>query len=121
MEGTTTLIGQSLGGLLATEILFDHTELFDNYIIVSPSLWWDDQKLLERDLANSFSSKSIYIAVGNEGPVMIPLAEALYEKLMNYEKTGPLYYKFLEEQDHGDALHLSVYDAFEKIFNSDKD
>ena len=121
VEGTTTLIGQSLGGLLATEILFDHTELFDNYIIVSPSLWWDDQKLLERDLANSFSSKSIYIAVGNEGPVMIPLAEALYEKLMNYEKTGPLYYKFLEEQDHGDALHLSVYDAFEKIFNSDKD
>src|SRR5690606_6607454 len=33
-----TIIGQSLGGLLATEILFKHPNLFDNYIIVSPSL-----------------------------------------------------------------------------------
>ncbi|MCK4561578.1 MAG: alpha/beta hydrolase, partial [Flavobacteriaceae bacterium] len=34
---TKTLIGQSLGGLLATEILFKKPNLFDNYIIVSPS------------------------------------------------------------------------------------
>ncbi|MEP0176888.1 MAG: alpha/beta hydrolase-fold protein [Paraglaciecola sp.] len=39
---TKTLIGQSLGGLLATEILFKKPDLFDNYIITSPSLWWDD-------------------------------------------------------------------------------
>jgi predicted alpha/beta superfamily hydrolase len=42
-----TIIGQSLGGLLTTEILFKKPELFDNYIIVSPSLWWDDEKLLD--------------------------------------------------------------------------
>ncbi len=34
-----TLIGQSLGGLLATEILSDKPELFTRYIIVSLSLW----------------------------------------------------------------------------------
>ena len=33
-----TIIGQSLGGLLATEILFKKPYLFDTYIIVSPSL-----------------------------------------------------------------------------------
>lgn len=38
INGTRTLIGQSLGGLLATEILFKHPHLFDNYIIISPSL-----------------------------------------------------------------------------------
>lgn len=42
-----TIIGQSLGGLLVTKILFKKPELFNNYIIVSPSLWWDDEKLLE--------------------------------------------------------------------------
>jgi len=42
-----TLIGQSLGGLLATEILFKKPNLFDNYIIASPSLWWDDESLLK--------------------------------------------------------------------------
>ena len=40
------LIGQSLGGLLAAEVLYKRPELFSHYIIVSPSLWWDDESLL---------------------------------------------------------------------------
>lgn len=34
----STIVGQSLGGLLATEVLLKRPELFDHYIIVSPSL-----------------------------------------------------------------------------------
>lgn len=37
-----TIIGQSLGGLLATEILLKKPELFNQYIIISPSIWWDN-------------------------------------------------------------------------------
>ncbi|MEO6906064.1 MAG: alpha/beta hydrolase-fold protein, partial [Ginsengibacter sp.] len=40
-----TIIGQSLGGLLATEILLKEPTLFNKYIIVSPSLWWDNGSL----------------------------------------------------------------------------
>lgn len=43
------IIGQSLGGLLATEILFKKPMLFDKYIIISPSLWWDNGSLLEQN------------------------------------------------------------------------
>ena len=41
-----TIIGESLGGLLATEILLKEPALFNDYIIISPSLWWDDESLL---------------------------------------------------------------------------
>jgi len=41
-----TLIGESLGGLLATEILLKTPQLFTHYLIVSPSLWWDNGSLL---------------------------------------------------------------------------
>ena len=41
------LLGQSLGGLVATEIFFKKPGLFNNYIIVSPSLWWDNESLLK--------------------------------------------------------------------------
>lgn len=41
-----TLIGQSLGGLLATQVLMQEPDLFSNYIIVSPSLWWNKQTLV---------------------------------------------------------------------------
>mgnify|MGYP001260408586 CR=1 FL=1 len=51
VNNETTLIGQSLGGLLATEILFTRPMMFDKYIIISPSLWWDDGGLLKRNPA----------------------------------------------------------------------
>jgi len=114
-----TLIGQSLGGLLATEILFKKPDLFDNYIIVSPSLWWDDESLLKVDPKSYQKEKSIYIAVGKEGKVMERTAEELYEILnANKKQYTKLFYHFFENQNHGDALHLAVYDAFEKMFRA---
>ncbi len=113
-----TLIGQSLGGLLATEILFKRPELFENYIIVSPSLWWDNEKLLLQKLEQSLEGKSVYIGVGKEGLTMERLAQSLFYKL-SLEKKGEirLFFNYFENQNHGDALHLAVYDAFEKLFN----
>ena len=115
-----TLIGQSLGGLLATEILFKKPNSFDNYIIVSPSLWWDDESLLRFTPTPYSSSKSIFIAVGKEGEIMERDAKELYDKLNLLKKENTnLYFEFFEEQNHGDALHLAVYSAFEKIFREE--
>ncbi|MGS2727127.1 alpha/beta hydrolase [Psychroserpens sp. BH13MA-6] len=114
-----TIIGQSLGGLLATEILFKNPELFDNYIIVSPSLWWNDEKLLDEVVTNFDSKKAIYIAGGKEGDVMERTAKELFTKLKkNQTQNTRLFYEFLEDKTHGDALHCAVYNAFEKIFIS---
>ncbi|PCI10845.1 MAG: esterase [Flavobacteriaceae bacterium] len=116
-NGTNTIIGQSLGGLLATEILFKKPDLFDNYIIVSPSLWWDNESLLEFTPVTYKTNKSIYVAVGKEGEIMEREAKALYEKLKPLnKKNAKVYYQFFEKQHHADALHLAVYDAFEKLF-----
>jgi predicted alpha/beta superfamily hydrolase len=118
---TKTLIGQSLGGLLATEILFKKPELFDNYIIVSPSLWWDEESLLSVTPETFKQKKSIYIAVGKEGPTMERVAKELYYKLnIEGEKNYTVDFKFLEKQMHGDALHLAVYSAFEAIFKKEE-
>lgn len=117
-----TLIGQSLGGLLATEVLFKKPNLFDNYIIVSPSLWWDDESLLNYKPSVYTSNKSIYIAVGKEGKIMEKVAQELHEKLLvKKQENTKLFFDFFEKQNHGDTLHLAVYNAFEKIFSTKKD
>ena len=116
-----TIIGQSLGGLLATEILFKKPDLFDNYIIVSPSLWWDDEKLLDEQPVPYDSNKTIYIAGGKEGEIMERTTKGLFDKLKENQKQSTyLFYEFLEDKTHGDALHIAVYNAFEKIFNPNK-
>ena len=112
-----TIIGQSLGGLLATEILLKKPELFDNYIIVSPSMWWNDEKLLQTKPKPYDSNKSIYIAVVKEGETMERTTKELYNKLnKNKKENTTLFFKFMKNKTHGDALHNAVYNAFELIF-----
>lgn len=116
-----TLIGQSLGGLLATEILLKHPELFDNYFIISPSLWWDNELLLDFDPKNYTTNKSIYIAVGKEGDIMESEAMGLYLKLLKIKKENTrLFFQFFEEHNHGDVLHQALYDGFLKVFEIEK-
>ncbi len=115
----STVIGQSLGGLLATEILLKKPDLFDNYVIISPSLWWDNGSLLQIDPSLALKEKGVYIGVGKEGEIMEGQAKKLYEKLKFSEPDmRRLYFSFFEEQNHGDVLHLAVYDSFEKLFSS---
>lgn len=110
-----TLIGQSLGGLLATEILYNHTSLFNKYVIVSPSLWWDDESLLAQEGNFKTPYPEVYIAVGKEGPTMETTATKLYYKTWLLLEKDHVYYDFLEEANHGDALHLAAYNAFKKF------
>ena len=119
-QGPSTLIGQSLGGLLATEVLMKKPDLFEHYVIVGPSLWWGAESLLAYSPNPNGTNKSIFIAVGKEGQVMERTARQLEKKLKAahpYNKR--IFFSFLEAQDHGDALHLAVYQAFEKLFGTE--
>lgn len=68
--------GHSLGGLLGAHILIDQPDLFNRYILGSPSLWWDNFEVVKR-LSNKSSLpagnvKAIYTYVGGEeGDMMI--------------------------------------------------
>jgi predicted alpha/beta superfamily hydrolase len=115
---SNTLVGQSLGGLLATEILYRHSNMFDNYLIVSPSLEWDDERWLMAEPAYIANSKSVYIAVGKEGKNMERVAQSLYEKLeLMLGKDHSVNYRYFSQLDHGDTLHLAAYYGLEEIFN----
>lgn len=118
-NGSDTIIGQSLGGLLATEILFKHPKLFDTYIIVSPSLWWDKGSLLKYKLPAYETPVSVFVGVGKEGEVMEKLAKQLAEKIES-EPSENLsdYFRQFPELDHGDTLHLAVYKAFDAIYSN---
>jgi predicted alpha/beta superfamily hydrolase len=119
-----TIIGQSLGGLLETEILLKKPTLFNKYVIVSPSIWWDNASILNLDsaiLQENFSQKTeIYIAVGKEGPtpteiprVMEVDANLLAEKIKaTKSKNIKVYFDFLPQENHATILHPAVSNSF---------
>ncbi|MCF8243582.1 MAG: alpha/beta hydrolase [Saprospiraceae bacterium] len=117
---TTTLIGQSLGGLLATEILFKKPELFTNYIIVSPSMWWDKESLWKYMPQFKPANKSIYIGVGKkEHKLMVKAAKTLNKKVNAQHIPGfRMHHKLFKTSGHADILHLALYDAFDWMFGT---
>ncbi|MBK9017562.1 MAG: alpha/beta hydrolase [Saprospiraceae bacterium] len=119
---TTTIIGQSLGGLLATEVLIKKPELFTNYIIVNPSLWWDNESLLKLEPKLDSKAKAVYLTAGkDEEEGMVRSATELSDMLKRLKANEyTVFFKIFEGQHHGNILHLAVYDAFEQLFKTGK-
>jgi uncharacterized protein len=110
--GSNMIIGQSLGGLLAAEVLLKMPELFSQYVIVSPSLWWDKESLLKIKPA-SIKNKLVYIAVGKEGEIMEEDAKALNELIKSKLINGTLQFEYISNKQHGNIFHQAVANAFE--------
>ncbi|HLO37520.1 MAG TPA: alpha/beta hydrolase-fold protein, partial [Lacibacter sp.] len=111
--GNNMLIGQSLGGLLATEVLSKKPELFSQYVIVSPSLWWDNESLLKAKVEPFKKKIGIYIAVGKEGKIMEEDAKALSDLLKTKLTNGTIQFEFISNKEHGNIFHQAVANAFE--------
>jgi predicted alpha/beta superfamily hydrolase len=131
-NSSSTIIGQSLGGLLVTEILLKHPTLFNKYIIISPSIWWDNGSLLNQDspvLKSTFSQKTeVYIGVGKEGltPTAAPRvmevdANLLAEKIKSTKsKTVTVYFDYLPDEDHATISHQAISNALRLIYAGGK-
>lgn len=123
-----TIIGQSLGGLLATEILLKKPTLFSHYIIISPSLWWDNGSLLTLTsdlLQTRFATRTaVYIGVGKEGlgPSDVPHvmevdANVLAEKIRKTTSNAVrVYFDYLPQEDHATVTHQAVFNALRLLY-----
>lgn len=113
---TTTLIGQSLGGLLATTVLAERPQLFSRYVIISPSLWWDNESLLAK-VKPPFANAQIFIVVGKEGKQMEDDAKALATKLQAAKAS--VTFAPMPEENHLTILHNAAYKALQ-VLNAPK-
>ena len=78
------IVGESLAGLFVVETFLLAPELFDIYIAIDPSLWWNDEKLVdgadERLRSRPKLAKTLYLATSDErelGEIVRRFADAL--------------------------------------------
>ncbi|MEN0047985.1 MAG: alpha/beta hydrolase-fold protein [Bacteroidota bacterium] len=122
-ETYKTLVGHSFGGLFVTHTLLHHPEIFNSYISISPSLWWDDQKMVKEQTDTFFEQQQdlvghLYMTMGDEGGSMLGGAWKLVALL---EEKSPQDFKWefdlMEEETHGSIPHRSTYKGLEFIFS----
>ena len=75
----TILVGHSLGGLFTASAMASAPSSFDAYVIVSPSLEWNEERTLEH-AAETISSRAswpatVYVSIANEGGPMLASTE----------------------------------------------
>ncbi len=133
-----TLVGHSLGGLTAINILMKHPNLFSNYLAIDPSLWWDDQKLLKEAIPalekSKFEGKSLYLSIANTMPKGMNTNSVVKDttrgtqhirSILKFAETATknkqnglhFAYKYYEEDSHGSVPLISEYDGLRFIFS----
>lgn len=114
--------GHSLGGLFAIHAMISRPDLFNAYIAVSPSLWWDDAHTLHQ--AQRFFAtrkefkKTLFFSLGNEGRDMSSPFEELQKTLSgNLPKGFVVQSARYPDETHGSTVFLAHYAGLRAVFS----
>jgi predicted alpha/beta superfamily hydrolase len=117
--------GHSLGGLLAIHALIAHSDMFNAYIAVSPSLQWDDQHTLHQ--AQQFLArqkefkKTLFFSLGNEGALPNPMGDGFNQMQKLFTTSTPKGFLVRSarypDEDHGSTTFLAHYAGLRTVFD----
>ena len=131
------MIGHSLGGLAVINTLLKHKDLFNAYVAIDPSMWWDNQKLNKSAgtilSQKDYKGKSLFLGIANTmnpgmdtGKVKLDTSMdsehirsifALNNIFQQSKSNGLAYsYKYYDDETHGSVPLISTYDALKHIF-----
>ncbi|WBO86423.1 alpha/beta hydrolase [Hymenobacter yonginensis] len=114
------LVGESLAGLFVVETLFLEPDLFDTYLAFDPSLWWNNellvQQALEKLAAYKGTPKTLFLATSNEPEIAaatVRLARALQapaNRVISWQYTP------MPQETHQTIYHPAALQAFRAVF-----
>ena len=114
--------GHSAGGLCVTHAFMSHNNMFNSYIAISPSLYWDSGLLIrtadEKIGSMNLKYKQYYFSIGgNEIPSNIGDAHA-FNQTLKIKASGELRWKFdyLENEDHGSQATIALIRGMRFIY-----
>ncbi|AVP98870.1 esterase [Ahniella affigens] len=102
------LIGESFAGLFVVETMLKAPSMFDSYLALDPSLWWNHSVLVNRfqnePLPKAWQQKRLYLAHGSQSEIA-----ALTETAYTILKTQPDALRQLEYRAFPDETHQTIY------------
>lgn len=120
-NGETTLMGESLAGLFVVETFLKEPQLFDAYVAVSPSLWWDGGRLARQAGAHlrdhSNDPRTLILTIADEGGEMQAAMDVLVGNLRQYAMPGVTWdYQPRPTESHATIYHGAALDAFRRLY-----
>lgn len=112
------IVGHSAGGLFAIYALENQPDLFDSFICIDPSLWYDNElyvtKMPELLKNNKDIKKSLFLTLSNENDMgVFPFIDALGKYAPEGFKWDYFHYK---NETHNSLGFKSICAGFEMIY-----
>ncbi|MFN7943805.1 MAG: alpha/beta hydrolase-fold protein [Blastocatellia bacterium] len=116
----TAIIGESLAGLFVVETFLLEPDLFDTWIAIDPSLWWNNQELVSgaagRLRAQPGLKKTLYLASSSEKGIA-DVTQRLAAVLGRNAPSGlRWHYAKMPEEKHSTIFHPAALRAFRTVF-----
>jgi predicted alpha/beta superfamily hydrolase len=121
----TAIVGESLAGLFVVETFLLEPDLFDTYIAVDPSLWWNKQRLVadaaDRLQARKGLDKVLYLASSGDDE-RIGATQRFADTLAKHAPRGlRWHYEKMPDEKHSTIYHPAALKAFRAVFQPRKD
>ena len=126
------LVGHSFGGLLAIHTLLHEPELFQAYVAIDPSLWWDNQ-FLTHHAENKLRTirklrKTVYISsantpkIPNNNPTKMRKAIWKFVKTLDAARSVNFRvgFQYFDSENHASVPLLSLYHGLLYVFDGFK-
>ncbi len=115
------LIGHSFGGLCAVHAMVSKPEMFNAYVSISPSLWWNNEAATKKAKTmfreGSLDNKSLYVTMGNERSQMISSFNAFVDVLEEYAPESFRWdSRLLDDENPGSTPLRSTYQGLKSIY-----
>ncbi|MGJ5642083.1 alpha/beta hydrolase [Formosa sp. S-31] len=123
------LIGHSFGGLAVMNTFVNHPERYNAYIALDPSLWWDNEIVLNQMNQNlqdnRYKGKTLILAKATDAGAGVKHHNAnlkANEKLSEFSDQASWRYRFsvYQNEDHGSMVVPAEYDALRFVFEGYK-
>lgn len=120
-DGFDAVMGESLAGLFVTETFLKAPGMFEGYIAIDPSLWWDKAALSRAAPAllaqRAEGERSLFMAVAESGPEM-RVSHALMANAIRTAAPSRVRFNYVEMRDeqHSTIYHRAALDALRLVF-----
>jgi len=117
-----TLVGHSLGGLLTLNSYMDKNSIFNAYISLDPSIWWDTEMMKNKvDSISAISfDKKLYVATANQGASNYERNKKRHDSfyaLLQKKSSAPLHVKleYFEQENHRSVPLIALYQGLKYL------
>jgi len=123
VDGESAIVGESLAGLFVLDTLVAAPDLFDDWIAIDPSLWWNDKALLKglRGFLKAHPDLRGRLFIATSGEPTIASLTVWLPSILKGDAPKGLAWRYLPlpEESHGTVFHPAALRLFRALSEPD--